>query len=160
MVFESLFHCVYPVATYPVEFRNHPTIPELEASYCGVVRCKVDDAPVSNYTKKSTAHIVFECWTGEELKPYTNMRFKNLNIYDTSFENLEILDLHCVVRIAKEKEFTVNTVNQMLLREKLFGHKRDMEQYFKELGIPQRYIKAWQNARVKDKVKQTETNFI
>ena len=160
MVFESLFHCVYPVANYPVEFRNHPTIPELEASYCGVVRCKVDDVPVYNYTKKGIAHIVFECWTGVELAPYTNIRFKNLNPYDTSYENIEILDLHCPIRIAKEKKFTENTVSQMLLREKLFGHKRDMVEYFTQLGIPQRYIKAWQNASLKNKVKQNETNLV
>ena len=160
MVFESLFHCVYPVANYPVEFKPHPTIPELEASYCGVVRCKDEEGLVHNYTHKSTAHIVFECWTGQELAPYTNLRFKNLNIYDTSFENIEILDLHCPIRIAKEKKFTENTVNQMLLREKLFGHKRDMEEYFTQLGVPQRYIKAWMKESLKDKVKQTETNFI
>jgi len=160
LVFESLFHCVYPVATYPVEFKNHPTVPELEASYCGVVRCKVEDGLVHNYTKKGTAHIVFECWTGVELAPYTNLRFKNLNPYDTSYENIEILDLHCPVRIAKEKEFTVNTVNQMLLREKLFGHKRDMVEYFTQLGIPQRYIKQWQNASPQHKSKLFEKALI
>lgn len=160
MIFESIFHCIYPVATEAVEFKTHPTIPELEASYCGVVRCKVDDVPVYNYTKKSTAHIVFECWTGVELAPYTNLRFKNLNPYDTSYENIEVLVLHCPERIANEKKFTENTVEQMLLREKLFGHKRDMVQYFIRLGIAQRYINAWQNASVKDKVKQTETNLV
>jgi len=160
LVFESLFHCTYPVATYPVEFRNHPTIPELEASYCGVVRCKIDDGLVHNYTSKSTAHIVFECWTGEELKPFTNMRFKNLNPYDTSYENLEVLVLHCPIRIAKEKNFTENTVKQMLIREELFGHKRDMEEYFKQLGIAQRYIKAWQHASLNNKSKQYKNEMV
>ena len=160
MIFESIFHCTYPVATYPVEFKTHPTIPELEASYCGVVRCKVDDVPVYNYTKKGTAHIVFECWTGKELLPYTNLRYKNLNIYDTSFENIEILNLHCPIRIEKEKEFTVNTVKQMLIREEIFGHKRNMVDYFTQLGIPQRYIRAWQNASPQYKSKQFKSEMV
>ena len=160
MVFESIFHCTYPVATYPVEFRNHPTIPELEASYCGVVRCKVDDMPVYNYTKKGTAHIVFECWTGKELRPYTNLRFKNLNPYDTSYENIEILDLHCPVRIAKEKKFLENTVEQMLIREEIFGHRRDMTQYFIQLGIAQRYINAWQRVSPQHKSKQFKSEMV
>jgi hypothetical protein len=154
LVFESLFQCTYPVATYPVEFKTHPTIPELEASYCGVVRCKNDDDKVDYYSHKSTAHIVFECWSGSELLPYTNLRYKNLNVYDTSYENLEILVLHCPDRIAKEKKFMENTVDQMLIREELFGHKRDMEDYFKELGIAQRYIKAWQKVSPQHKSKQ------
>ena len=157
MVFESLFQCTYPVATYPVEFKTHPTIPELEASYCGVVRCKNDDDKVDYYSHKSTAHIVFECWSGEELKPYTNLRFKNLNIYDTSYENLQILDLHCPIRIANEKKFLENTVQQMLIREEIFGHKRDMVEYFTQLGIAHRYIKAWQKVSPQHKLKQTES---
>ena len=160
MVFESLFQCTYPVATYPVEFRTHPTIPELEASYCGVVRCKHEDGLVHNYTSKSAAHIVFECWTGEELKPFTNMRFKNLNSYDTSYENLEILVLHCPIRIANEKKFLENTVDQMLIREELFGHKRDMVDYFTQLGIAQRYIKAWQKVSPQHKAKQFKNEMV
>ena len=160
MVFESLFQCTYPVPTYPVEFKTHPTIPELEASYCGVVRCKGDDDLVHNYTKKGTAHIVLECWSGQELKPFTNIRFKNLNPYDTSYENIEILVLHCPERIANEKKFLENTVEQMLIREELFGHKRDMEQYFTQLGIAQRYIKAWQKVSPQYKSKQFKSEMV
>ena len=160
MVFESLFHCVYPVANYPVEFKDHPSIPEIEASYCGVVKCKDEEGLVHNYTKKSTAHLVFETWSGQELKPFTNIRYKNLNPYDTSYDNLEILVLHCPIRIANEKKFTENTVEQMLLREKLFGHKRNMEEYFTQLGVPQRYIKAWQKVSQQPKLKQTENTLL
>ena len=160
MVFESLFQCTYPVATYPVEFKTHPTIPELEASYCGVVRCKNDDDRIDYYTKKSTAHIVFECWSGEELRPFTNLRFKNLNPYDTSYENIEILVLHCPIRIANEKKFTENTIKQMLIREEIFGHKRDMVEYFKQLGIPQRYIKQWEKVSPQCKSKQYQNELV
>ena len=160
MIFESLFQCTYPVATYPVEFKTHPAIPELEASRCGVVRCKDEEGLVQNYTKKSTAHIVFETWSGEELKPFTNIRYKNLNPYDTSYDNLEILVLHCPIRIANEKKFTENTVEQMLLREEMFGHKRDMVDYFTKLGIAQRYIKAWQKVSPKYKMKQSKKELV
>ena len=156
MVFESIFHCVYPVVNYPIEFKTHPTIPEIEASRCGVIRCKDDEQKVDNYSHKSVAHIVFECWSGEELAPFTNIRFKNMNQYDASYENLELLVLHCPIRIAKEKEFTINTVNQMLIREEIFGHKRNMLEYFNQLNIPQRYIRQWEKVSPQYRAKQTE----
>jgi NifB/MoaA-like Fe-S oxidoreductase len=72
-----------------------------------------------------------------------------MNIYDTSFENLEILRIEDKDRQEKERRFIDNTVKEMLLREKAFGHYRDMPEYFKEIGVPQRYIKAWEKVRVK-----------
>lgn len=149
MVFESLFHCVYPVSTAPVEFKTHPTIPQIEASYCGVVRCINEDDRLDTYTKKGVAHLVWECWTQIELLPYTNLRFKNMNFYDTSFENLEILRIEDKDRQEKERRFIDNTVKEMLLREKAFGHYRNMHEYFKEIGVSQRYIKAWEKVSVK-----------
>ena len=160
MVFESLFQCTYPVATYPVVFKNHPTIPEIEASRCGVVRCKDDEDKVGNYSHKSVGHLVWECWSGEELKPFTNIRFKNMNPYDLSYDNLEILVLHCPIRIAKEKKFMENTVKQMLIREELFGHKRDMTQYFTELGMQSRYINAWQKVSPQYRAKQFKKDLV
>lgn len=154
MVFESIFHCTYPVSSGHIIFKTHPTLPELEASRCDVVRCKDDEQKVDNYSHKSVAHIVFECWSGEELKPFTNIRFKNMNQYDASYDNLEILILHCPIRIAKEKKFMQNTVNQMLIREELFGHKRDMTQYFNELGIHQKYIRQWEKVSPQCRAKQ------
>ena len=143
MVFESLFQCTYPVPNEPVIFKTHPTIPQIEASKCGFVRCKNEDHRLDALTSKSTAAIVMECWTGQVLPPYTNVRHKNLNPYDFSLDNLEILVVDDPERIANEKRFFENTVEQMLLREEMFGEKRDMLDYFKQLGIPQRFIKGW-----------------
>ena len=47
-----------------------------------------------------------------------------------------------------------NTVNQMLIREELFGHKRDMTQYFNELGIHQKYIRQWEKVSPQCRAKQ------
>ncbi len=149
MVFESLFHCVYVVHDYPVEFKRHPTIPEIEASRCGVVKCVNEDDRIEYFTKKATPHLVYETWTGTELLPYTNLRYRNMNPHDTSFDNLEILRVDDVERQEKEKAFLNNTVNQMLLREKQFGGKRDMIEYFTELGVPQRFLKAYQKEKAK-----------
>ena len=77
-----------------------------------------------------------------------------MNQYDASYDNLEILILHCPIRIAKEKKFMQNTVNQMLIREELFGHKRDMTQYFNELGIHQKYIRQWEKVSPQCRAKQ------
>lgn len=156
MVFESLFQCTYPVPTEPVVFKTHPEIPEIEASRCGFVRCKDEDSRIDYHTKKSISAIVMECWTGSVLPPYTNIRHKNLNPYDFSLDNLEILVVDDPQRIANEKAFLDNTVNQMLLREEMFGEYRDMEDYFKQLGISQRYIKAWARKSKQYKMKQFE----
>lgn len=160
MIFESLFECTYPVATEPVEFKTHPTISEIEATRCGFVRCKDEDSRMDIHTSKSTAAIVMECWTGNILPPYTNIRHKNLNPYDFSLDNLEILVVDDPQRIANEKAFLENTVSQMLLREEIFGDKRDMEDYFKQLGIPQRFIKAWSRKSKQYNSKQFENDFI
>ena len=160
MVFESLFQCTYPVPTEPVEFKTHPTIPEIEASRCGFVRCKVEDTPVRVYSAKTIGAIVMECWTGEILKPFTNVRHKNLNPYDFHLDNLEILVVDDPERIVKEKVFFDNTVAQMLIREEMFGDYRDMEAYFIQLGIPHKFIKGWLKKSTHHKSKQFENHYI
>jgi len=156
LIFESLFQCTYPVRTEPIEFRTHPTIPEIEATRCGFVRCKNEDSRMDVYTSKTTGAIVMECWTGQVLPPYTNVRHKNLNPYDFHLDNLEILVVDDPDRIEKEKIFFENTVNQMLLREEMFGEYRDMEAYFRQLGIPQKFIKGWLKKSTRSKSKQFE----
>jgi len=156
VVYESLFHCVYPVSTEPVQFKTHPTIPEIEASRCGVVRCKSEDDMVDHFTKKSSQHLVWECWTEEELPAYTNIRFLNMNPYDTSFDNLEIMCVDDPARQERERKFIDNTVEQMLIREKFYGDGRDMVKYFKDLGLTKRYIKAWQKVSPNYNVKQSK----
>ena len=97
-----------------------------------------------------------ECWTGKVLPPYTNVRHKNLNPYDFHLDNLEILVVDDPQRIVNEKIFFENTVDQMLLREEMFGEYRDMEDYFKQLGIPQKFIKSWMKRSKQYKLKQFE----
>ncbi len=97
-----------------------------------------------------------ECWTGQVLPPYTNVRHKNLNPYDFHLDNLEILVVDDPDRIANEKIFLENTVDQMLLREEMFGEYRDMESYFRQLGVPQKFIKAWMKKSKQYKSKQFE----
>jgi hypothetical protein len=160
LIYESLFQCTYPVHSEPVVFKSHPTIPQIEASKCGVVRCKSEEDRIDYYSKKGIPHLVWECWTGEELKPFTNIRYKNLNFYDTSFENLEILVVDDKGRQDKERQFLINTVDQMLLREEIFGDRRDMVDYFTELGVPQRFIKAWQKVSPQHKAKLFEKALI
>jgi len=143
LVYRSLFECTYPVHEGTPVFKTHPTIPELEASRCGYVRTVDSEHRIDAYSTKSLAAIVYECWSQSVLKPFTNIRYKNLNPYDLSYDNLEILVVDDPERIEKEKRFMENTVDQMLLREQMFGEYRDMEDYFKQLGIPTKYINMW-----------------
>ena len=142
MVFESLFQCTYPVPSEPVVFKTHPTIPQIEASKCGFVRCKVEDGRLDSYSTKGIPHLVYECWSGEVLPLYTTIRYKNLNPYDLRFENLKIYNGN-PLRSPDEKAFYENTITQMLLREEMLGEHRDMLEYFKQIGMPQKYITGW-----------------
>ena len=76
-----------------------------------------------------------------------------MNPYDLRIENLEILVVDDPQRIENEKRFFKNTVNQMLIREQMFGEYRDMEEYFKQLGIPAKFINGWKRTKAKQKKK-------
>ena len=77
-----------------------------------------------------------------------------MNPHDLHVDNLEILVVDDPERIEKERVFIANTVDQMLLREQIFGEYRDMMEYFKQLEIPTKYINAWKKQSPKYNLKQ------
>lgn len=153
-IYQSLFECSYPSIEEDIVFKTHPSLPYEVNNYGYIRHLDPDNESWIYHLPKSKTVLIYETWYGLELSDRVVIKFRNNNPYDFRPKNLEIILVRDTQRILKEREFTKNTVDQMLLRELMFGDHRDMEEYFVSLGFPNSYINKWKKISPWYKAKQ------
>lgn len=133
----NLFECDYPKLENIV-WASHPVTGVKYNNYGHIENDDDFDA------RRDQLLYVYEAFHKVELKPFTHIGMLNMNPYDTRIENLFIKDHTDSRRQSEEKKFVSRTVRVM---EEKAREIRDIygspEEYFRILGIPNRFIKAY-----------------
>lgn len=156
--FSHLFECILPPLSEEVLWKAHPTL-KIEVNNMGLIREVMDNGGYREFQElyglkrvhnPGKLRYIYEAFNNVILEEGVRIIPKNLNPYDQRIENILILDHNSTqeekkARAEAEKHFKNLTLEEMLKREEMIGDRFDVLNYFKNLGIPDPYIKRWKN---------------
>lgn len=132
----NLFECDYPKLE-EVRWATHPVTGVRYNNYGHIENDDDFDA------RRDQLLYVYEAFTGKVLKPFTHIGLLNMNPYDTRIENLFVKDHTNSKRQSDEKKFIQRTVKVMERKADEIKDVYEPVEYFRLLGIPERFIKAY-----------------